>query len=329
MTQFITRDYNDITLKCPQGIIVKRSKEERLKNEIEYYQKINEYEVGIFFPRYIGAETDNVDEYVLKIEYHDCENLGIPMINTKMDKTFWQSVDVSLKQMLSSFYNVDNFPIENADKHRESMYIDKTENEYKKLVDNFPVFKQIAEYDSLIINETKYKNFHIVWEPLKKYIKQKLCTKEDFTIIHGDLCFSNILTSKDGNVLKLIDPRGSFGEDGILGDRRYDIAKLFHSFEGGYEFIIYDKFNVKYKDNKFNYCIFNDSRKMLSKFLPSINCPEMYDVDKVDVRLIQGLIYIGMCARHYDNENRQIAMYLTGIKILNEVFNENFSLNER
>jgi hypothetical protein len=39
------------------------------------------------------------------------------------------------------------------------------------------------------------------------------------------------------------------------------------------------------------------------------------------IRLVQGLIFVGMCARHYDSTDRQMIMYLTGIKNLNEAVN--------
>jgi hypothetical protein len=37
------------------------------------------------------------------------------------------------------------------------------------------------------------------------------------------------------------------------------------------------------------------------------------------IKLVEGLIYVGMCARHYDSSERQLAMYLTGIKNLNQI----------
>ena len=40
-------------------------------------------------------------------------------------------------------------------------------------------------------------------------------------------------------------------------------------------------------------------------------------------KFLQGLIFIGMCARHYDSLDRQKIMYCTGIKILNECLEEN------
>jgi hypothetical protein len=39
------------------------------------------------------------------------------------------------------------------------------------------------------------------------------------------------------------------------------------------------------------------------------------------IKILQGCIFIGMCARHYDSLTRQHAMYLTGIRLLNEALN--------
>ena len=50
--------------------------------------------------------------------------------------------------------------------------------------------------------------------------------------------------------LKILDPRGNFGIDGVYGDIRYDIAKLMHSIIGRYDFIINDLFAIiQEKDN--------------------------------------------------------------------------------
>ena len=35
-------------------------------------------------------------------------------------------------------------------------------------------------------------------------------------------------------ILKMIDPRGMFGETKYYGDPYYDLAKLMHSCDGGY-----------------------------------------------------------------------------------------------
>lgn len=69
-------------------------------------------------------------------------------------------------------------------------------------------------------------------------------------VMHGDLCFSNVVTAPFGNGFMLIDPRGSFvnkaGDEvyTCLGDPRYDMAKLLHSFCDFYDFVKADRFSI-------------------------------------------------------------------------------------
>jgi len=59
-------------------------------------------------------------------------------------------------------------------------------------------------------------------------------------VVHGDLCFSNILYDSRANALKLLDPRGinARQEASSLGDLRYDVAKFTHSVIGLYDHIV-------------------------------------------------------------------------------------------
>jgi hypothetical protein len=60
------------------------------------------------------------------------------------------------------------------------------------------------------------------------------------SVMHGDFCFSNILYSFRTDRIRLIDPRGltARGTFSLLGDRRYDLAKLMHSICGRYDMIL-------------------------------------------------------------------------------------------
>jgi len=60
------------------------------------------------------------------------------------------------------------------------------------------------------------------------------------TLMHGDLCFSNIFYNSRVERVRLIDPRGGV-EDGapsVYGDHRYDVAKLAHSIVGRYDQLV-------------------------------------------------------------------------------------------
>ena len=70
---------------------------------------------------------------------------------------------------------------------------------------------------------------------------------DDYHIIHGDPSFSNSLVDDD-NQIWLIDPRGSFGDTKIYGDRRYDWAKFYYSAVGNYDSMNSKKFKVTIGD---------------------------------------------------------------------------------
>ena len=54
---------------------------------------------------------------------------------------------------------------------------------------------------------------------------------------HGDPCFSNILYNADIDLFRLIDPRGADTREQAFMHPVYDLAKLSHSVQGGYDFI--------------------------------------------------------------------------------------------
>jgi len=115
--------------------------------------------------------------------------------------------------------------------------------------------------------------------------------------------------------------RGSFGVKSIFGDPIYDLAKLFHSVNGGYEYIINDMFVVEKIDNcSYNIKLLLTINKLLS-YNSFISIFKIKDLSLI--KLVEGLIYIGMCARHYDSTKRQLILYLNGIRSLNEAI-ENY-----
>lgn len=66
-------------------------------------------------------------------------------------------------------------------------------------------------------------------------------------VMHGDFCFSNILYNSRAARVSVIDPRGYVhaGQLSILGDTRYDLAKLAHSIEGNYDKILAGRYTLR------------------------------------------------------------------------------------
>lgn len=327
MKQFITRVYNEIVFNQETGTIIKKSKEKRLSDEISYYKKIKEltsnngYRIDVFFPRFFNVNEHN-SPYFLELEYFPFLNLGQILIN-KFDDVNWTAIVKQLNKILTIFSSLKISPgmEKNFSLDREKMFINKTITEYTLLKNQNKELNNLCSYNDLVINGKKYLNFEKIWPELEPRIR-KLCNNNDFTIVHGDMCFSNILCGFDERkipIIKFVDPRGSFGSEfGPYGDQIYDLAKLLHSLNGKYELIIYDKYDLFINDNQIHFS-FGNLEERYKTILKIFDEEIFLNHNKKDILMIEGLIYVGMCARHYDSINRQKIMYSTGIKILNEV----------
>lgn len=317
MTQFISRTYNSFELNETRGVITKSSVRERLRDEINYYKSLPA-NLSIFFPKLQDSYCRD-GKHFLELEYYPYNDVGSLMVEKdfRTNKHLWREIFNRLKDILKEFHSHTT-----AGKKRcfEKMYIEKTLNEYKKLKQTFLGFEKICGADMLVINGRVYKNFEGIWPQIEPLVKKMFGAS--FTAIHGDLCFSNILYNLDKNgrvTLKLIDPRGDFGQTSYLGDYRYDLAKLFHSFDGGYEYIIRDSFSLRCEKNILDFEFTNDHRREIEKiFFEIFGTADFFSDHIKEFNILQGLIFIGMCARHYDSLERQKIMYATGVKILNE-----------
>lgn len=312
---FVTRAYNRFEINFQEATITKYSKEQRLGNEIKHYLKIPE-NLKLYFPKFIRSDFNRETmEHVLELELYGYDNLGNKLV--KGASSGWEAVALQLKHIFEKFSEYKKC---NSEICLRNMYEDKTFTEYTKLVAGFERFTELSKHQTVVINGKKHKNFEFIWEDVKKYL-ESFYGDEEFCFFHGDLCFSNILYGFLPNnstkvVVKLIDMRGRFGHGMAYGDPYYDLAKLMHSTDVGYEYFIYDKFSVVDNGNVFEISYGNKNKEVVDKIFTDILYSE-YDTRRI--KTIQGLIYVGMCARHYDSPQRQLAMYLSGIKTLNEI----------
>lgn len=156
---------------------------------------------------------------------------------------------------------------------------------------------------------------------LESEIPRRLYDVEVFHIIHGDLCFSNIMVDSNLSFIKVIDPRGKFGAYDIYGDQRYELAKLFHSVDGKYDFIIKDLFRIETDGENavIDFQILDRSReyKLYELFL-DVFSEEIGD-DREKIELIEALLFLSMIPLHGESAEHQYAMLATGLEILDRI----------
>ena len=312
----VTRAYNSFRIDDESSKIVKVSSTSRLRDEISYYCDIEQTPLCHFFPRKFRHNIKNAP-YEIELEYYDYDDLGLQMVNdrhlsARSFEALWDVTAAKLVAILDIFQHGWHHHPASEDAKRK-MYIEKTCHYQQELIRDSSYFRELNKDKEIKVNGKRILNFDQIWGSVEQLIQKTLINSDPLSVIHGDMCFSNILCSKRKNIMRFIDPRGSFGEQGIHGDPCYDIAKLIHSYEGGYEYIINDRFELKMGTD----IIFKFANNNLHLIQNSFKKHKTFQNPKA--KLIEGLIFVGMCSRHYDSLERQIVMYLTGLNILNEI----------
>ncbi|HDW1595385.1 TPA: capsular biosynthesis protein, partial [Escherichia coli] len=145
------------------------------------------------------------------------------------------------------------------------------------------------------------------------------------TIMHGDLCFSNIIFNFRTGRIQVFDPRGlnHSGEISIYGDFRYDIAKLSHSILGLYDWIIagYYIINKKNKTHSIEFKINIDNKlfEIQSTFVSIIK--EKYSISEKSLYAMQIHLFLSMLPLHSDDKKRQDALFANAFRLY-EIFKE-------
>jgi hypothetical protein len=118
--------------------------------------------------------------------------------------------------------------------------------------------------------------------------------------------------------VKLIDPRGEFGDLGIYDDYRYDLAKLIHSVNGHYEFIINDRFSVEETDDGIDYTIHRSEKHRERERLFNSLLESRYPNEIKNLASMESLLWLSMVPLHSDSPKRQLVMLAQGIEKYNQ-----------
>ncbi len=308
-----TRYFNEISINREKGTLIKKSIEiEKFSNEIKWYLKMPK-ELEYLIPRIFDYSL-NYDNMFIEMEYYSYPTLHNLFIYGNQSIYKWNKIlDLLIKtnKKLSTYQlDLDRKEVDSA---LEKIYINKTLDRLNELKKE-EIFLDLFE-KNIIINGNNYPSLSEIMEDLPEMVRKVLLNIDKLSLIHGDYFFANILYDSNTDFVRLIDPRGDFGGYGIYGDYRYDLAKLSHSVNGKYDFIINDKFSVNKIKNNIKYEIFNESihdeikELFYSKLGNNI----------VEIKLIESLLFLSMVPLHSDYPERQKVMISYGIELFSEI----------
>lgn len=308
------RAFNELTIDPILGTITKRSRNvEKLIDEINFLRLIPS-DLSILFPRVLDYSTDWNDPW-LRLEYYGYPTLAEAFVFENVDPGIWEQIFAHLHQILTKSFSRWQRPLAAGSLQR--MYIEKTRRRLQSISAPRELVTLINHQGTINVNGRELENLPLLWPRLEAEVK-RLDDGGQSSIIHGDLCLSNILYDLRSRICKLIDPRGDFGGSGIYGDQRYDLAKLYHSVYGLYDFITNDLFKITVDGTHISFDIRSGPRHQeISNRFEKVFFASFA---RRDVLLLTGLLFASMPALHYDAPQRQLAMYARSLQLLDEYF---------
>lgn len=309
------REFNHINIDKNRGILTKTSDDkDKFIGEIKWYLKLPA-DVEYVRPRIFSYSTDYTNSYV-SMEYYAYHTVHELFLNGDLDLYQWEKIFKRIKFIISDLnrYKVSD---NNIIPSLEDMYLTKTVQRFAKLRTDERFLTFFTE--KILINGTVYQPLDRIIDRLELLIPKMLYDVEEFTIIHGDLCFANMMIDNNLSFIKVIDPRGKFGTFDIYGDPRYELAKLFHSVDGKYDYIIKDQFDLQVNGNSIDFSIQDKDRDFdLYNLFTQIFAEEIGNNLK-KIELIEALLFLSMIPLHGESFNHQLVMLGTGLDILNRV----------
>jgi hypothetical protein len=304
-----SRSFNCVVMN--EHTVTKSSdNEQKLKHEYNWYRKLPT-QLSIHTPKLLSSKIVNRSYILEKIPLVPLSEIAC---YGRQSSAFWFQIMDSFSKLLDDFSEYRPGDIE----LNYTKFIKEKTSERSA---SFPVEISKLLKKRIIINETEYQNFYDLNTKLSLKF-QNLLLKHDEApcICHGDLCFSNTFYDNRANLLKVIDPRGSFGNYiGAHGYQSYDIVKLAHSSLASYDEIIGGLYYLKRcSDYEYTFEIYsNHNQEAISRLFKDVilqrrNIP----LRKLYANLFH--LFSSMIPLHSDNVSRQLAFYFQALKFGSE-----------
>jgi hypothetical protein len=313
-----SRAFNRLSVRLDKGVLRKASqRSDKLQRECRYL-KLLPKEIQVYFPRIVTHyRKEDAQSGFFEMEYYGYPSLAEYQLYWNLDAAHWSRIFKKLQDTLLEFRTFKG-PLTKSS--MKAMYIKKTAERTAAFRDQL----QKGGMDTgwldreTVINDVACVPLCGLWEHVVRKSTQ-LHRENDGCIIHGDFCFGNILYDMPTGILRFVDPRGSFGARrmGIYGDQKYDLAKLAHSAIGGYDYFVNDLFECYWQGDHFHYRLnFRKNQQLIRELCRQTILNLKYS--EKDIHFIMGLQFISLSLLHSDCLARQQALYLHGLKIVNE-----------
>jgi hypothetical protein len=302
------RHFNSLSYDPVRGRVTKKSvSAEAFRKQVRWFKQVPD-EVAAFLPRVFDS-SDGSDPFIT-MELLSIPTLGDLFVSQRLNLGAWNDV-VRAVSCIQSCFAEKAVTSSLAQQLARAVYLEKTHSRLEEFISQDPSAK-----DYFVSRGAEKWSIGRVQRTLSRFVEQSgLLNIDQLSPIHGDFCFSNLLYDPKVRLIKMIDPRGEFGVPGVFGDRRYDLAKLAHSYAGRYDFIVADLFSVELgsQGQLHVHLQTNDYYTRVRSIFDAVLLPD--SELRRQVYALQALLFLSMLPLHADKPRRQLAMLTIGLEL--------------
>ncbi len=295
------------------SVVKKSSNVKKIQAEYQFYKLLPEEMQPWFVQPYSYKEERGLASYTME-RYH-MTDLAIRYVHGAIETSEFERILENVFRYLK-IRKEKELSWEEFFSHRKELYIGKLE----KRIEDLKSHPEYNKLNNLIISGTDFNGIDAI---VDKYIGLyderigKVKEKVELVVSHGDLCFSNILYSRDTDLMRLIDPKGAQREEELYTDPYYDLAKLSHSIAGGYDFMNSGRYEICLDEGlKLKLNIDGDNSEYIELFRKKAE-EEGYDYGQI--RLFETSLFLSMLPLHIDRPQKVLSFILNALSIMEEL----------
>lgn len=186
-------------------------------------------------------------------------------------------------------------------------YFTKTMKRISQVRDLIP----FADQKEILINGKSCPNVFFHQRKLEEAVEAYRC--KDFTLIHGDCTFSNIMLHGEGAPM-FIDPRGYFGNTLLFGDPNYDWAKLYYSLLGNYDRFNLKEFTLNISENSVDIQVNSSGWEGLEGLFFQLS-----GTNPKEIKLLHSIIWLSLSTYAWEDYDSICGAFYLGLSYLEEV----------
>ncbi len=313
-----SRSFNSVQVDTSRGVIRKSS-----DNTDKFIDEVGWY---LHLPRGLRHVAPRVFDHdlVVRPPWVEMEFYGYPTLNDaylvgRWDGGLWRQVLRAVGGLLDSFalHHDEHSSAAQTAQARVAVYQTKTLERLAPVLAD-PTFARFRK--DVVVNGERLLGLEEVTTRLPDLLKASgAFDSRPFTVLHGDLCLSNILYDRRNSIVRVVDPRGSFGLPGVYGDQTYDLAKLAHSLEGDYDLLVNGLFDASWHQDGYDLRAHLEPQHDEVKRLFGQWLTERAGAGLPAVRLVEGLLFLSMVPLHSDRPASQQAFLARGLQLVTAV----------